>query len=141
LKKILFTIIILLININLFAYDSHWDTKDTILQTVFGLTLITDAITTRYFVKRPYYYNGSLHKNPPSDKSVNYAEARESNKILGSHPSTKKLIIYNASVFTGDTILMIITPKSIRNYLQVSGISINAYCTYHNIMGGAKISF
>jgi hypothetical protein len=137
-KKIIFSLIFILLSSSSYAFDK-WNIQDTILQTTFGILLFVDMKQTIWISEHPVinesYYD--YNRNIFVSKKRYYSE---SNPILGSHPSKKNIIKYFSVCMLIDTSIAYILPVPYRNIFQLGSIFIEINPIIHNYNAGVKFN-
>lgn len=121
--RIIAICLILLAPIAAHATD-EWTTADTARQAAVTTLLIVDWAQTRTFIKDPVKYPG-----------------RESNPILGPHPSVGRATSYAALCILGHGAISALLPANLRAGWQYVWIAVEADTVLHNRSAGIKIVF
>lgn len=118
----------LLLGMLLIASVAHagddWTREDTYRQAALTTLLIADWAQTRTFIKNPDKYPG-----------------RESNPILGPHPSVGRATSYTALCILGHGAISALLPTNLRAGWQYVWIAIEVDAVLHNRSAGIKLKF
>lgn len=106
------------------AWAGDWSTGDTARQAALTTLFIADWAQTRTFIKNPDKYPG-----------------RESNPILGPHPSVGRATSYSVLCILGHGAISALLPPDLRAGWQYVWIVIEADTVLHNHSAGIRIVF
>lgn len=106
----------------------RWTWYDTVLQATFVAATAADCALTANGAAAPPYWNGR-------------PRYRETNLFLPNHPTPRQIIGICSAVVIGHTALMVITPRPLREVVQVISIGIELNAVHHNFSIGLNLRF
>lgn len=127
--KIKLAAILILIGIALVSRSCHaadrWTWYDTALEVVYESYQFADWRTTREFT-------GSPHE---------YPNLYETNKVLGAHPSARRVNVYMAGTMILHPVIAYFLPRPIREGFIGASIYVEKSAVEHNRSAGITLSF
>jgi len=106
--------------------NTNWTARDSLLEGVFGLTMLGDIDTTDQFTRHPTHGHYAL---------------REANPVLGHHPSTPELVGYGTVCLAAHAVVARMLPPPYRLIWQATWITGEGVTTTRNLSLGAKFEF